>query len=87
MGIVEKLKQVFDPKRQPPQPTPEAQQDSYLGTELAATGVIADVSTSATDPALRDVGAAGVQPVAKPAEIERLQNPEARAENEVVRKG
>lgn len=87
MGIIDKIRSIFEaeePKRMAP--LQERPEDSYLGTQLSTTGVVADVSTPANDPALRDVGAGGVQPVSKPVEIEREQDPEARRGNEVVRK-
>jgi len=87
MGIMERIKRAFGGDThevvRDDAETPEA---SYLGTQLSTTGVIPDVSTSATDPAMHDVAASGVQPISKPAEIEREQNPEARRDNEVVRK-
>lgn len=86
MGIIDSIKRAFGRESEntaPPSETPV--EDTYLGTAQATTGVAADVSTPANDPALRDVAAGGVQPVSKPAEIEREQDPEARRENDVVR--
>jgi hypothetical protein len=84
MGIIAAIKRLFGapPGKEPASQTPE---DTYLGTGQATTGVAADVSTPADDPALRDVASSGVQPVSKPVEVEREQNPEARRDNEVVR--
>lgn len=86
MGLITAIKRMFGSRTnssiQPASHTPE---DTYLGTAQATTGVVPDVSTPADDPALRDVAANGVQPVSKPVEIEREQNPEARRYNEVVR--
>jgi hypothetical protein len=62
----------------PTRPGGDPVADSYLGTGQATTGVVADVSTPANDPVMRDVAAAGVQPVSKPAPIEAAQNPTAR---------
>jgi hypothetical protein len=87
MGIIEKIKSAFgstaDSSAMPRSERPV--EDTYLGTAQATTGVIPDVSTPADDPALRDVASRGVQPVSKPVEIEREQNPEAPRDNEVVR--
>jgi hypothetical protein len=86
MGIIDSIRRAFGmgiENTAPPSETPV--EDTYLGTAQATTGVAADVSTPANDPALRDVASNGVQPVSKPVEIEREQNPEARRENEVVR--
>jgi hypothetical protein len=86
MGIIDSIRRAFGMGTANTAPASETPvEDTYLGTSQATTGVAADVSTPANDPALRDVASRGVQPVSKPAEIEREQNPEARRENEVVR--
>ena len=80
MGIFDKIKDAIwgDDDIPAPPRSDDPVSDSYLGTNQATTGVVADVSTPANDPALRDVAASGVQPISKPAEIERVQNPTAR---------
>jgi hypothetical protein len=86
MSIIDSIKRAFgmgNENTAPPSERPV--EDTYLGTSQATTGVAADVSTPANDPALRDVAAGGVQPISKPVEIEREQDPEARRENDVVR--
>jgi hypothetical protein len=50
-------------------------EDTYLGTTASTTGIVPDVSTAANDPALRDIAAAGVQPMSKPSAIEEAQAP------------
>jgi hypothetical protein len=86
MGIFDSIKRVFGAGTHNTAPASESPvEDTYLGTAQSTTGVAANVSTPENDPALRDVAANGVQPVSKPVEIEREQNPEARRENEVVR--
>lgn len=80
MSIFDKIKDAIwgtdDPV--PRRPGEDPVRDSYLGTTQATTGVVADVSTPATDPAMRDVAASGVQPISKPVEIQTAQNPTAR---------
>lgn len=87
MGIIEKIKSAFGSTagRGAVPPSERPMEDTYLGTAQATTGIVPDVSTPADDPALRDVASRGVQPVSKPVEIEREQNPEARRDNDVVR--
>ena len=77
MGIFDKIKDAIWGNEQPAA-TSTRPEDSYLGTEQSTTGVVADVSTAANDPVMRDVAAAGVQPISKPHEIEAEQNPTAR---------
>ena len=80
MGIFDKIKDAIwgDDNIASPTPSGDPIRDLYLGTQQATTGVVPDVSTSANDPALRDVAASGVQPATKPVEIERAQNPTSR---------
>lgn len=84
MGIFDKIKDTIWGHDEPSRPAPggDAVQDSYLGTRQATTGVVADVSTPANDPAMRDIAAGGVQPISKPMAIQETQNPAAR-ENEI----
>ena len=74
MGIFDKIKDAIWGGADTPVPT-NASEDIYLGTTEATTGLALDVSTPADDPAMRDVAAAGVQPLSKPAPIERAQSP------------
>jgi len=60
-----------------PTPGGDPVRDSYLGTDQATTGVVADVSTPANDPAMRDIAASGTQPISKPVELQAAQNPMA----------
>jgi hypothetical protein len=76
MGIFDKIKHAIWGEDNPVSPETRTA-DSYLGTTSATTGVVPDVSTQVDNPVLRDVAAAGVQPVSKPVEIERAQNPAA----------
>lgn len=80
MGIFDKIKNAIwgEDNPAPRQTDVDPVRDAYLGTDQATTGVVADVSTPANDPAMRDIAAAGVQPISKPVEIERIQNPTAR---------
>jgi hypothetical protein len=77
MGIFDKIKHAIwgDSETELTATTENPVDSTYLGTNSATTGVVPDVSTSVTDPAMRDVAAAGVQPVSKPAEIQRIQDP------------
>jgi hypothetical protein len=65
-----------------PPPRPEVFDDTtdadgrWLGTRHQTNGYRPEVSTPADDPAMDDIAAAGVQPVSKPAEIERAQKPQ-----------
>ena len=45
------------------------------GNVTLTTGIAPDVTTQADNPVMADIAAAGVQPVSKPAPIERAQNP------------
>ncbi|MBX9457183.1 MAG: DUF3597 domain-containing protein [Rhizobium sp.] len=80
MGIFDTIKDAIWGTDEPVQPTPRADPvgDAYLGVDQATTGVVADVSTPANDPAMRDIAASGVQPVTKPVNIQSAQNPTAR---------
>lgn len=80
MGIFDKIKDaIWGSDDLTPSPRSEDPVgDSYLGTQQATTGVVADVSTPANNAALRDVAASGAQPVTKPADVEQAQNPTAR---------
>lgn len=80
MGIFDKIKDAIwgTDDLTPTQPGSDPVRDSYLGADQSTTGVIADVSTPANDPAMRDIAAGGVQPISKPVEIEQAQNPTAR---------
>ncbi|MDB5524661.1 MAG: hypothetical protein JWM58_2424 [Rhizobium sp.] len=81
MGIFDKMKHAIwgDDERDREATSETAIEDTYLGTTSATTGVVPEVSTSADNPALRDIAAAGVQPLSKPAPIEQAQNPTATA--------
>jgi hypothetical protein len=80
MGIFDKIKDAIwgTDDLTPRTPDDDPIRDAYLGTDQATTGVVADVSTPANDPAMRDIAAGGVQPVSKPMEIQAAQNPTAR---------
>lgn len=80
MGIFDKIKDAIwgTDDLTPRAPGADPVRDSYLGTDQATTGVVADISTPANDPAMRDIAAGGVQPVSKPMEIQHAQNPAAR---------
>lgn len=80
MGIFDKIKDAIwgTEDLTPRSPGADPVRDSYLGTQQATTGVVADVSTPANDPAMRDIAASGVQPISKPREIQEAQNPTAR---------
>ena len=74
MGIFDKIKNaIWGGDEAPASTTPIS--NTVPGTTADMTGVAPDVSTSANNPVLRDVAASGVQPVSKPAPIERAQNP------------
>jgi hypothetical protein len=74
MGIFDKIKHAIwgDDETDVATTTPE---ETYLGTTSATTGVVPDVATPVDNPVVRDIAAAGVQPVSKPAAIEQAQNP------------
>jgi hypothetical protein len=79
MGIFDKIKDaIWGTDDLTPTPGNDPVSDSYLGAEQATTGVVADVSTPANDPAMRDIAASGVQPISKPVEVQAAQNPTAR---------
>jgi hypothetical protein len=80
MGIFDKIKDAIWGTEDlvPRRPGADPVRDSYLGTDQATTGVVADVSTGANDPAMRDIAAGGVQPISKPVEVQAAQNPTAR---------
>jgi hypothetical protein len=80
MGIFDKIKDAIWGNDIVATPTrsDDPIRDSYLGTQQATTGVVPHVATPANDPVLRDVAASGVQPMAKPADIEQAQEPTAR---------
>ena len=65
-----------------PAPRPTAVEQEKVGapyeTDGFAAGYRSDVSTPADDPIMDDIAAAGVQPVSKPLDIEKAQNPERR---------
>ena len=77
MGIFDKIKQAIwgDDEKDVAATSTTTVEDTYLGTTSATTGVVPDVSTPANNPVVRDIAAAGVQPVSKPAPIEQAQNP------------
>lgn len=79
MGIFDKIKHAIwgDEPEVAGTETENPVESTYLGTNSATTGVVPDVVTYVTEPAMRDVAAAGVQPVSKPAEIQRIQDPAA----------
>jgi len=81
MGIFDKIKDAIWGSDEPAQPleTGDPVRDQSWGVDQAPTGVVADVSTSVNDPAMRDIAASGVQPISKPREIETAQNPTAGA--------
>lgn len=80
MGIFDKIKDAIwgsdEPARHADPIDPV--HDAYLGVDQATTGVVADVSTSANDPAMRDIAAGGTQPVSKPVDIQDAQTPSSR---------
>jgi len=82
MTLLERIKATIFGVETPPRPEilddvndPDGR---WLGTQQTTTGYRPKVSTPADDPALDDIGAAGVQPVSKPANIQDAQNPEQR---------
>jgi hypothetical protein len=79
MGIFDKIKDaIWGTDDLTPTPGSDPVSDSYRGADQATTGVVADVSTPANDPAMRDIAASGVQPISKPVEVQAAQNPTAR---------
>lgn len=79
MSMFDKIKDaIWGTKDLAPSPSADPVHQSYLGTDQATTGIVADVSTPANDPVLRDIAAGGVQAVSKPRDIEAVQNPTAR---------
>jgi hypothetical protein len=78
MGIFYKIKDaIWGTDDLTPTPGGDPVRDSYLGTDQATTGVVADASTPANDPAIRDIAVSGVQTISKH-EIQAVQNPTAR---------
>lgn len=84
MNIIDKIKTIIggDPHAETAREA-NAPEDTFLGTQLATTGAVPELS-SASDPRSEDV--ADDVPIAKPVEAERERDPEARRDNEVVRK-
>jgi hypothetical protein len=78
MGIFDKIKDAIWGEPVQTAPGTDPVRDAYLGADQATTGVVADVSTPANDPAMRDIAAGGVQPISKPMAIQEAQNPTAR---------
>jgi hypothetical protein len=64
MGIFDKIKSAI-----------WGEEEAPVATTASTTGIAPDVTTSANNPVMADVAAAGVQPVSKPAPIETAQNP------------
>ena len=85
MRIIDKIKDVIggDPHAETSQAA-DAPEDTYLGTQLSTTGVVLEPSTLESESAMRDAGAADVQSVSKPVEVELY--PEARHDDDGVRK-
>ena len=78
MSLLERIKATIFGEAPPPPPrtVEEDNDDVWSEARRAADARRANVSTPVDDPAMDDIGAAGVQPISKPAEIEDAQNPE-----------
>jgi hypothetical protein len=87
MGILDSIKATVggDPHAATAEEA-NAPEDSYLGTQLSPTGVVLEPATEETDPATRDVGAEGVQPVSKSVEVDREQGRQEHRDIDVDRK-
>ena len=79
MSLLERIKATIFGVEPPPRPEildDDTDDGRWLGTRQSTSGYWPDVSTPANNPAMDDVAAAGVQPISKPVEIEKAQNPE-----------
>jgi hypothetical protein len=74
MGIFDKIKNAIWGEDETATSADRAD-ESRPGNITLTTGIAPDVTTSADNPVMADVAAAGVQPAAKPAPIEMAQNP------------